>query len=38
LVEVGTQWYLYYSANPGTNGMIGLAREISGVQESGDVH
>jgi hypothetical protein len=28
LVEVGTQWYLYYSANPGSNGQIGLARNI----------
>ena len=32
LVEVGTQWYLYYSANPGIDGMIGVAREVPGVR------
>ena len=32
LVEVGSQWYMYYSGNPGNNGMIGLAREVPGVR------
>jgi hypothetical protein len=33
LVQVGTQWYLYYSANP-SNWMIGLAREVPGVRKA----
>jgi hypothetical protein len=33
LVQVGTQWYLYYSANP-DNFMIGLAREVPGVRKA----
>jgi hypothetical protein len=34
LVEVGTQWYMYYSANPGSDGMIGLAKEVPGVRRA----
>ena len=38
-MEVGTQWYLYYSADPGNyltlgTPAIGLAREISGVRSA----
>jgi len=32
LVQVDGQWYMYYSGNPGSNGMIGLAREVPGVR------
>ena len=34
MVEVGTQWYLYYSANPGSDGMIGLAKEVPGIRKA----
>ncbi len=32
MVQVDGQWYLYYSANPGGSGQIGLAREVPGVR------